>query len=443
MFSRLYLLLFLALVFIFIGCTDDSNNDDSKSVASCEGCHTNYAHLKVVASPDTSSGGSSCGGETPHYDPWDRVFMGGEGYTEYKKSSHYKLGCTKCHNGKDGTSDKKLAHGGDFIAHPSTHAEDKCVACHADIVASDKNSIHKGWGQMRKVTMRSGLAGADEFSKLPPNHQAAYKENCAKCHAGCGECHVNRPKAGGGGLQNGHMFTKKPSMIQTCVVCHSSRGGHAYLGIASGTKPDVHQQKGMDCMACHKELHGDGTKYAQRYLVASAPKCETCHTNIAGSNMYHTVHMNSFNCQTCHSQDYNNCGSCHVGGDGARIVSHQNFKIAMNPIPEVKSKYRMSLVRRTLAAPDNWSFYKVPEYANFEAFPTFNYTTPHNILRWTKRTQVAEGAKCSDNCHIREENGVFVNRGLYLFQEDLYDWEVNATKKITVNGKLPTSWGVK
>jgi rhodanese-related sulfurtransferase len=125
--------------------------------------------------------------------------------------------------------------------------------------------------------------------------------------------------------------------------------------------------------------------YDQRYKTPQLPKCEDCHTNISKSNTYHTAHVNSFNCQTCHSQDYNNCGSCHVGGEGARIHAHQKFKIGVNPIPETRP-YRLATVRQSLMAPDSWKEYGVPLLAQFDSKPTYKYTTPHNILRWTTRT---------------------------------------------------------
>jgi len=117
-----------------------------------------------------------------------------------------------------------------------------------------------------------------------------------------------------------------------------------------------------------------------------------------------------------------------------------DFKIAGNPIPEIKEGYELCLVRRTLAAPDNWKEYGVAEYANFDAFPTYNYTSPHNILKWTTRTEVAQGASCSSNCHIRNVDGVLINKELYLFEENLLDWEKSATSGMTVDGKLPDSW---
>lgn len=429
------------------GCSnddDDPSDPNKPAVNSCEGCHTNYTHLKQVYTPDSTSGGSSCGGETPHVEPYDRVYIGGEGYTEFKKSEHYKMGCVKCHNGTDGTDNKKVAHSGNFISKPSTAKDEKCKSCHQDEVMKTHNSLHEqGWGQKRKVTVRYGLAGAHEFDKLPKSVKDGYKENCAKCHAAtCGDCHVNRPIAQGGGLRSGHNFFE-PDMLDNCIGCHTSRGGHAFLGVAPGTVQDVHKSKGMKCTSCHTkdEIHGTGEFVEQRYKYNKLPTCEKCHSNIAQSNTYHIMHGNNLTCQTCHSQAYNNCGSCHIGGDGARIASYQDFKIGVNPIKDAKSKYKLSLVRHTLMAPDSWSKYGVANLANFNAFPVYNYTTPHNILRWTPRTKVNTGEACSAACHISNENGTAKNKQWYLFESDLkYDWEKSSSKSVTVDGQLPSSW---
>jgi hypothetical protein len=117
-----------------------------------------------------------------------------------------------------------------------------------------------------------------------------------------------------------------------------------------------------------------------------------------------------------------------------------DFKIALNPIPNIKTGYTFTLVRRTLAAPDNWEKYGVDQYADFAAFPTYNFTTPHNIQRWTSRTQVGSNKLCSANCHIRNEGGVLINRELFLFNDNLLDWEKPASANIVVDGKLPASW---
>ena len=42
-------------------------------------------------------------------------------------------------------------------------------------------------------------------------------------------------------LLNGHSF-RAPDMRDNCTNCHSSRGGHAYYGVGTGTKPDVQYQ---------------------------------------------------------------------------------------------------------------------------------------------------------------------------------------------------------
>ncbi|PLX20210.1 MAG: hypothetical protein C0599_09530, partial [Salinivirgaceae bacterium] len=221
------------------------------------------------------------------------------------------------------------------------------------------------------------------------------------------------------------------------------RGGHAYLGVAPGTSPDVHlTNNDYDCLSCHtgSEMHGDGTMVEQRYAYSKLPKCENCHSGTNAINNYHLAHYDDFNCQACHSQDYNNCGSCHVHGEGARIPAYQGFKIASNPLTLIKPDYDFALVRRAPAAPDSWQEYGVAESSTFDALPTYNYTTPHNILKWTTRTQVEEGQSCSYNCHIRNEGGTLVNKELFLFQEDLLDWEATASQGITVDDKLPASW---
>ena len=447
---KLFIIVFSVLL-ILTGCGEEPKapieKSEQLSVSSCEGCHTNYEYLKKVYSPDTVSAGGGCGGDIPQIEPYDRVYMGGDGYRKFKASAHGQLKCTYCHNGVENTSDKKLAHSNNFIKHPSEKAMEKCASCHPNIVLKGHNNIHQGWGQKSMLVLRYGLTYTDprelenKFNALPALLKEGYKKNCSKCHATCGDCHVLRPVAGGGGLLNGHNFSA-PDMFKQCLACHSSRVAHAYFGLAPGSNPDVHQQKGMNCMSCHSknELHGDGNIYDQRYKVPSLPKCENCHRNLANSNSYHAVHINQMNCNVCHSQNYNNCGSCHVGGDGARIPSYQSFKIGINPIPEQRP-YKYTTLRRSVMAPDSWSIYGVPVLANFNVRPTYKYATPHNIQKWTTRTRVASGKPCYDNCHIIREGSTIRNKELYLFNSDLLDWEKEASKIVTVDGKLPSSWG--
>ena len=95
-------------------------------------------------------------------------------------------------------------------------------------------------------------------------------------------------------------------------------------------------------------------------------------------------------------------------------------------------------------APDSWQNYGVASLSNFSVRPTYKYATPHNIQRWTSRTQVAAGKACSDACHIiKNADGTYKNKEIYLFKNNLETWEVGATSSITVDGKLPYKWDVK
>ncbi len=77
---------------------------------SCEGCHTDYDRLIAVHSPDTDPPEIFFGIGAPHYEPYDRVYLGGAGYGEFKASGHYTIGCTGCHNGIGNSGDKNEAH---------------------------------------------------------------------------------------------------------------------------------------------------------------------------------------------------------------------------------------------------------------------------------------------------------------------------------------------
>ena len=410
-------------------------------IDSCAGCHTSYQTLQELADPDTDPPAEGCGGAAPHIEPFDRVFLGGPGFERFKNTIHGQIGCTSCHGGIDNTADKQEAHSANFIKSPSSTPEAACGDCHYDIVANVEGSLHQqGWGQKRSVALRLGY---DSFDQLPDRIHEGYEQNCATCHADCGSCHVTRPPAAGGGLARGHDFQRTPDTRDVCVSCHSSRGGHAYFGLGAGTSPDVHLTKaGFACTDCHgqKNVHGDGNIYATRFESPLNPSCNDCHPGMEGGNAYHQAHVGDLDCYVCHSQDYNNCGSCHVGGEGARIPFHLSFKIGMNPIPENKP-YRMALLRRTLAAPDTWSNYGVDKAENFDAKTTYNYTTPHNIQKWTSRTQVDAGDTCYANCHIRPDAPENHNRELYLFEKDLKEeWEKTANKHIVVDGRLPEGW---
>lgn len=441
----------LTLMWVVVACGDSNGEPtgpdpptDSTEVSSCVGCHTDYDLLRTIHTPDSVIPSGGCSGPPPYVQPYDRVYLEPRGFAAFEASSHGDLACTACHGGVEGTDDKATAHSANFVRFPSFQALETCEDCHNTVVSNFQSSLHyNGWGQKNAQITR---AGVNSFQELHPGIQEGYDANCATCHASCGSCHVNRPPAGGGGLMDGHAFAA-PDMRNNCTACHASRGGHAYYGEGTGTQPDVHLTKaGYTCMDCHTtgELHGgDGTVYAHRYQVKELPKCADCHTDIGASNMYHMTHIDDLSCHTCHSQDYNTCGNCHVAGEGARIQHHLDFKIGRNPLAE--KPFKFSILRRTPAAPDTWDVFGVDPFSTetFDDKPLYNYTTPHNILRWTRRTQVESGQTCSTNCHVRVDAGTgsYVNRGLYLFSDDfLTEWERQAAAAVVVDGHLPAAW---
>lgn len=435
------MLLLAALVF-FQGCSKDDETpaptDPTAGPMTCLECHSSEATLKKVAAPNPppppSEGG--CGGTLPEMEAWQKVYIGGPNGQKFLASTHGKMKCVACHGGVEPAADKNAAHAGGFIAAPSKDAQNACGNCHPAIASKDLTSLHtQGFGQKHMVALRGGFP---DYASFPEMLKTGYDKNCGKCHASCGECHVMRPRQALGGFIAAHDFKRTPDMRENCTACHSARVANAYFGEAFGTRPDVHYSKfpGGHCINCHKgqEMHGDGKVYNQRYKMADMPQCEDCHAEKATANPYHSKHWNDISCYTCHSQEYQNCGSCHVG-TGVRNGPYFAFKIGRNAMPQTK-RFKYVVVRNAPFAPDTWSNYGIPLIANFDAAPTFKLASPHNIQRWTDRTKIESGKPCFDACHI--QNGR--NKNWFLFEADLKSWEVMANKPVVVDGTLPAGW---
>jgi hypothetical protein len=436
------LLPFIALLLVS-ACSDDETtpgtNPPAAQAMTCVECHGDRATLEKVADPlpPPPEGEGGCGGTLPELAAWQHVYIGGPNGEAFLSSPHGKIPCVDCHGGpSEAVTDKNDAHGTeDFVKYPSQDPDKYCGPCHPTISANDKHSLHtQGFGQKAMVAKRSGFPGYDQF---PDELHKGYDKNCAKCHSSCGECHVQRPRQAQGGFIAAHKFQKTPDMRLNCTACHSARVAHAYFGESFGTEKDVHYNNpGPHCIGCHSgsEMHGNGTQYNQRYSYPSLPKCEDCHGDKSSANSYHAKHWDDISCQSCHSQEYQNCGSCHVN-TGVRNGPYQGFKIGMNPFPNVK-RFKYVVLRNAPAAPDTWSEYGVTLLSNFNSEPTFRLASPHNILRWTPRTEVEAGKACFEACHI--SNGA--NKDWFLFEEDLKPWEVQANKSVVVDGKVPSSW---
>jgi thiosulfate/3-mercaptopyruvate sulfurtransferase len=237
----------------------------------------------------------------------------------------------------------------------------------------------------------------------------------------------------------GHAFGI-PDMSENCTACHGSRVGEEYKGEREGYGADVHYvPNGMKCVDCHDrlELHGDGTTHEDRIASGNGPQCEDCHGSDAQINDYHQAHWGELSCQSCHSQNYKSCNSCHAGG-GLAEPSYISFKIGKNPNPEHVS-YKFVTLRHIPIAPDTYRGWGVANLANFSAAPTWKLTAPHNIRRWTERTTVPEGGTCSTACH-QSPDGV---EGIFLRQADLdvqSPAEAEANRDLIVPNGSPIDW---
>jgi thiosulfate/3-mercaptopyruvate sulfurtransferase len=343
-------------------------------------------------------------------------------------TTHGGLACESCHGGNPASLDKAAAHAG-FDPVPSIKDPQKaCGDCHAEIVATSKDSLHATLSTFPKVL--ANRSSKDTWTQV----DEARKNHCSACHTSCGGCHVSRPTFAGKGFIRGHVFQKRPDPINQCTACHGSRVGSEFYGERG--QGDVHAAKAtMDCVACHpaREMHAAAPRALPgRYHLKEMARCTDCHEELQyGSVRDHAIHVGKVQCQVCHSQTYVNCYGCHVGKDGEGTAFFQNrrevetLKIGLNPDDGASGAgYRYVLVRHVPAYPEMFDFYGKDLLTSFGAVPTWKRASPHNIQRRTW-----QAANCN-NCHG--------NRALFLAGGDLLDHERQANQKVVVpDGKLP------
>jgi hypothetical protein len=355
--------------------------------------------------------------------------------SEFLNTTHGKISCSSCHGGNPGASDKNNAHL-DLVADPSSQADTYCSSCHARAVKVFSASLH--YNQNGYYNLFAKRAGFD--LRQNPSLQSHFDAECGKCHTTCGQCHISRPGSVKGGFISGHDF-KFPSMTNNCTACHGSRVGAEYLGENQGLKGDVHWlPNARRCDFCHTsgELHGNGTYLVTRYDDNNIlrPDCEDCHEGEKTANIYHQQHWASaetdtslslLSCQVCHAQDYKNCNACHTGGSGITGSSYMTYKIGRNYQKSNKKPYDYITVRHIPVAPDTYTSWGVTDLADFFTEPTWKYTTPHNIQRWTTRTDTTGGVvNCWSKCHNNENQELTT----YLRSSDLANYEIDANQKV-------------
>ncbi len=366
---------------------------------------------------------------------WVKVFIGGADGEDFLASLHAERGCIGCHGGEEGILSKDEAHTG-MRADPSEGFNNTCTDyCHADGPSYVRAAHTTQAGYIRMIETRSGL----EFDEHP-ELLAGFESDCSSCHASCGDCHISSPKNVGGGLVSAHRINKRPDMTRNCTACHGSRIGDEYRGANEYAGADVHYRPlAMDCMDCHTgdEMHGDGSRPTYRYEVEAMPACLDCHADAVAANTYHDAHIEDMSCQVCHSQTYKSCNGCHTG-EGLSEASYASFKIGKNPIPDLRDQDYV-LLRHVPVATDTYASWGLTDLSGFEDEPTWKYASPHNIRRWTARTEVDDGQDCYLACHQSEDGP----DGWFLRASDLADLpavEAAANAHLIVPDGSPDTW---
>ena len=338
----------------------------------------------------------------PPLEAWEKVFFDNDAF--FEDTNHAEIGCITCHGGIDGTDDMEAAHEG-MVRDPD--ATEACGRCHAETVETFGESLH--WDLQGYMTVLQERSDEEHMPQL----MEAYDNHCADCHASCGQCHVSRPTANGGGLLDGHVFKLTPPPYSTCTGCHGSRVENEYKGKNEDEEEnripaDVHYNPGgMHCNDCHSgdEMHGATGEFDHRYEGAVLPSCTDagCHEDIdtSGEIEQHSEgHLAQVSCQVCHTASYKNCYNCHVelsdeGVPYYRIdESQMGFQIGFNSIRSGDRPWKYVPVRHVPIARDSFSFYGDDLLPNFDSRPTWTYATPHAIQRVTPQNQ---GCTCHED----------------------------------------------
>ena len=298
---------------------------------------------------------------------------------------HLSQGCTSCHKGDETAADRTKAHAG-LVKRPSDDPT-LCAACHPDIAANYSLSLHfTTAGFKNDVRPRFSASEAATFDKK------VFTQSCNSCHASCGDCHVKSPTISGVdlGLIAGHKFIRKDE-AKTCALCHGGRVYPEFTGDYGG-KADIHYQKGMSCVDCHKvaEMHGTGVAYTDMRAVTERPTCIGCHApgkeTTDKAKQAHSIHADKVSCSACHaSVEYRGCSSCHLG-EGA--TANPMFVLGRNP----RQPYQLTTLRLVPTVRDTFAKAGIAS-TNYDALQNFWDTVPHNTNKRTDRTR-----DCS-SCH--------------------------------------------
>jgi thiosulfate/3-mercaptopyruvate sulfurtransferase len=106
------------------------------------------------------------------------------------------------------------------------------------------------------------------------------------------------------------------------------------------------------------------------------------------------------------------------------------YKIGNNYLKSSNRPYDYIVVRHIPIIQDTFDSWGVTDLPNFDNVPTWKYATPHNIQRWTARTDTTGGvSRCSEKCHDRSEPSEL---NTYLRDTDLKVYEEKANETVII-----------
>jgi hypothetical protein len=209
-----FFLLIPAATFLFWNIPVISSAQES----SCVSCHTSAEELGKMAKAVAEAKGKVAPPES--YQKW---LVNAEFLEEDPHGS--ELSCVDCHGGNPDGDSWETRHAG-LKKDPTYPDPQSCADCHEEIVEGDEATHHINLAQ--------------------------FKENA---NVSCGQCHVSKPASMGGGLNEGHMFLRKPSGMNSWFR-------HEWLN-----EEELHLSK-VDCQTCHSLS-----------LESAIKDCGQCHSN--------------------------------------------------------------------------------------------------------------------------------------------------------------------
>jgi len=192
------------------------------------------------------------------------------------------------------------------------------------------------------------------------------------------------------------------------------------------------------CSYCHEEMpESEHAPTNHRYDDDDLqfPTCEACHWDAADGNdeieMHQSHEENTLSCEVCHSISYASCDSCHVQiseETGNPFFTTEGdyltFMIGRNPIQSEQKPYEYVTVRHIPVDRNAYDFYGEDLLSNFDALPTWAYSTPHNTQLLTPQ------AESCNACHG--------NADLFLTADKVIAEELTANKSVIVE-KVPST----